>query len=205
MKKVNLIVAGLFLVAGTAGAQSSKWSFDKSHSNIQFSVSHMVISSTTGQFKDYNGTVTAAKEDFSDAVIDFTINVESINTDDAGRDKHLRSEDFFNAEKFPTISFKSKSMTKIADNNYKVRGEFTMMGVTKTIELLAQYGGTVKDPWGNTKAGFKVMGKIDRTEFGLKYNSVIDSGGMMIGEDVTIACNVELMKQAAPAAVNTGM
>lgn len=194
MKTVNLLVAALFVFSIGASAQTAKWSFDKSHSRVQFSVAHMVISNTIGQFKDYSGTVNAGKSDFSDAKVDFTISVASIDTDDEGRDQHLRGEDFFNTEKYPNISFKSKSMTKIDDKRYKLKGDLTMMGVTKPVELIAKYGGTVNDPWGNTKAGFQVVGKIDRTDFGLKYNSKMDTGGLMIGEEVTIACDIELVK-----------
>jgi polyisoprenoid-binding protein YceI len=194
MKKTILILSVVIFAVFSVNAQKTKWTFDKTHSNIQFDISHMVISEVTGQFHEYEGTVLADKEDFSDAKIDFSIDVKSIDTDDGERDGHLQSPDFFDTEKYPKITFKSKSMNKVADNQYKLTGDFTMLGVTKEITLDAKYGGTVTDPYGNIKAGFKVTGTIDRTDFGLKYNSVMDTGGLMIGEEVTITCRVELLK-----------
>jgi len=154
----------------------------------------MVISEVSGQFQEYQGTVVTSKKDFSDAIIDFSIDVKSIDTDNEDRDKHLRSADFFDVEKYPKITFKSKKMKKVGENQYKLTGDFTMHGVTKEITLDVKYGGTVTDSYANIKAGFKITGVIDRTEFGLKYNSPMDSGGLMIGEEVTIACKVELVK-----------
>lgn len=195
MKKVKLISAVLLIAALSASAQKTTWSFDKTHSKVQFDISHMVISEVSGRFLDYEGTVLADKGDFSDAKIDFSIDVKSIDTDDEKRDQHLRSPDFFDAAQYPKITFKGKSMKKIGENKYKLTGDFTLHGVTKTIELNVVYGGTVKDPYGNIKAGFKVTGVINRTDFGLKYNSIIDSGGLMIGEEVTIICKFELIKK----------
>lgn len=195
MKKIKLISAVLLITALSVSAQKTKWSFDKTHSKVQFDISHMVISEVSGRFQKYEGTVLADKDDFSDAKIDFSIDVKSIDTDDEKRDQHLRSPDFFDAAKYPKITFKSKSMKKVGENKYKLTGDFTLHGVKKTIELDVVYGGTVKDPYGNIKAGFKVTGVINRTDFGLKYNSIIDSGGLMIGEEVTITCKFELIKQ----------
>jgi len=193
MKTINFILA--FFIVLSVSAQDSKWDFDKSHSKVTFSVSHMMISEIEGNFSKYSGTVLSDKSDFSDASVDFTIDVSSINTEDAGRDKHLISADFFNVEKYPSIIFKSKTMKKNGKDKYIMTGDLTMLGVTKTVTLDVKYGGTVKDPWGNTKAGFKISGVINRTLWGLRYNSVMDSGNMMVGENVTIECNVELKKQ----------
>ena len=194
MKKTTLILCVVMFAAFSAQAQKTTWTFDKTHSKIQFDVAHMVISEVAGQFHEYEGTVLADKDDFSDAIIDFSIAVKSIDTDDGERDGHLQSPDFFDAEQFPNITFVSKSMKKNGKNQYKLTGDFTMHGVTKEITLDVKYGGTVTDPYGNVKAGFKITGIIDRTDFGLKYNSVMDTGGLMIGEDVTITCRVELLK-----------
>ena len=194
MKNAVLILNILFLTIISVSAQETKWSFDKVHSKIQFDVAHMVISEVSGQFQEYEGTVLTSKEDFSDAKIDFSIIVKSIDTDDEKRDGHLQSPDFFDAEKYPNIIFKSNSMKKIGNNQYKLSGDFTMHGVTKKITLAAKYGGTVTDPYGNVKAGFKISGIINRTDYGLKYNSVMDTGGLLIGEEVTIICRVELLK-----------
>jgi len=194
-KKAKLISAVLLIATLSASAQKTKWSFDKSHSKVQFDISHMVIAEVSGQFQDYSGTVLSDKDDFSDAKIDFSIDVKSIDTDDEKRDQHLRSPDFFDAANYAKITFKGKSMKKVGKNKYKLTGDFTLHGVTKTITLDVTYGGTVKDPWGNIKAGFKITGVINRTDFGLKYNSIMDSGGLLIGEDVTITCKVELIKK----------
>lgn len=195
MKKMTAIIAVLTLIVFSATAQKTKWTFDKVHSKIQFDIAHMVISEVTGQFHDYEGEVFSDEKDFSDAKIDFNINVNSIDTDDEKRDGHLKGADFFDAAKYPKITFKSTSMKKAGENRYKLTGDFTMHGVTKAITLDVKYGGTIKDPYGNTKAGFKITGIIDRTDFGLKYNSVMDSGGLMLGEEVIITCKVELVKQ----------
>lgn len=195
MKKLTTILVVLMLTVFSVMAQKTKWTFDKVHSKIQFDVAHLVISEVTGQFQDYEVTVLADKADFSDAKIDFSIDVKSINTNDENRDGHLQSADFFDAAKYPKITFKSKSMTEAGKNQYKLTGDLTMHGVTKTVTFDVKYGGTVTDPYGNVKAGFKITGVIDRTDFGLKYNSVLDSGGLLIGEEITITCNVELLKQ----------
>lgn len=194
MKKTNLLLAGLMLVMFTTTAQTTKWTFDKAHSSIQFDVSHMVISEVTGKFHEYEGTILADKEDFSDAKIDFSIDVKSIDTDNEKRDGHLQSPDFFDVEKYPKITFKSTSIKKVEENQFILTGDFTMHGVTKEITLDVKHGGTITDSYGNIKAGFKISAVIDRTEFGLKYNSVMDAGVLMIGEEVTITCKVELMK-----------
>lgn len=193
MKKTTTLLVAAFAFILSANAQA-KWGFDKSHSSVSFSIAHMVISETTGQFKDYEGTVTASKDDFSDAQVELTIQATSIDTDDEKRDGHLRAPDFFDVEKFPTITFKSTKMEAAGDNMYKLHGELTMHGVTKAVVLDAKYGGTVNDPWGNTKAGFKVSGTLNRTDFDLKYNSVMEAGGLMIGEEVEITCKMELVK-----------
>ena len=193
MKKISLVIAGL-IMAFAVNAQTTKWDFDKSHSKVTFTVAHMMITDVMGSFGKYSGSVLSDKEDFSDAKVTFNIEVSSINTDDSGRDKHLQSPDFFNVEKFPEIAFVSKSMKNVGKGMYKMTGDFTMMGVTKSIVLDVKYAGTVKDPYGNIKAGFKISGTIDRTLWGLKYNSAMDAGGLMIGNDVAILSYVELKK-----------
>lgn len=195
MKKIILSAAVLAMLSMSATAQTTKWSFDKIHSKVQFDVAHLVISEVTGQFKEYDGIVLSDKPDFSDAKIDFSIDVKSISTDDEKRDGHLQSPDFFDVVKYPKIIFKSKSMKKSGNNQYKLSGDMTMHGVTKEVTMDVQYNGTKNDPWGNTKAGFKITGKINRSDFGLKYNSPLDGGGVMIGEEVTVTCKVELLKQ----------
>jgi len=194
MKKTVLFLSIFFLAIIYANAQETKWSFDKAHSKIQFDVAHMVISEVSGQFQEYEGGVVTSKEDFSDARIDFSIAVKSIDTDNEDRDKHLRSADFFDVEKYPQITFSSKEIKNVGKHQYQLTGNLTLHGVTKEVVLDMKYGGTAKDPYGNIKAGFKITGLINRTDFGLKYNSVMETGGILIGEEVTIICKVELIK-----------
>lgn len=191
MKKLSIVIA-LFSVA-LVQAQTN-WNIDPSHSSIRFAVDHMVISEVEGIFSKYEGSVVSEKGDFSDAKINFTVDVNSVNTDNAKRDEHLRGADFFETEKYPKMTFVSTSVTKTGTGKYNLKGKLTLHGVTKEITLSMTYGGTTKDPWGNTKAGLKVTGVINRTDFGLKYNSVMEAGSLMIGEDVTITAKVELVK-----------
>ncbi len=185
----------LFLVITLSYLQAqTKWTFDKAHSKVQFKVTHMVISEVTGQFKNYEGTVETSKDDFSDAKINFSIDVNSIDTDNEQRDNHLKSDDFFNAEKFPKITLVGKSFKKVGDKKYKLTGDLTIRNFTKQVELDVVYNGTVKDPWGNTRAGFRVTGRINRFDYGLKWNALLELGGAVVGENVDIIVDVELLK-----------
>ena len=166
----------------TVSALRTKWAFDESHAKVGFSVSHFGISETEGKFTKFKGEVEAAEPDFSDAKIHFIADVNSINTEDAQRDSHLKSPDFFDSASFPEITFKSKSL------------HATMRGITRQIELDVAYKGTVDDPFGNTKAGFKISGAVDRTEFGLTWNGVLAAGGLLVGNDVYLDINIELLK-----------
>lgn len=185
----------LLLFSSPALAQTT-WQIDKSHSNINFTVSHMVVSETAGKFKFFDGKVVAKSDDFVDSEIEFTIDASSINTEDEKRDGHLKSPDFFDVEKYPKITFKSKSFKKIDEKNYKLIGDLTMHGVTKEVALDVIYNGMAKSPSGVIKAGFKVVGKINRTDFGLKWNKTLDNGGLLVGEDVNFVCNIELDKKS---------
>lgn len=191
MKKLSIVIA-LFSLA-LVQAQTT-WSFDPAHSSIRFAVDHMVISEVEGQFSTYEGSVVSAKSDFSDAKINISIAVNSVDTDNEKRDAHLKSADFFETEKYPKMTFVSTSVEKTGDSKYNLKGNLTLHGVTKEITLVMTYGGTTKDPWGNTKAGLKVTGVINRTDFGLKYNSVLEAGSLMIGEEVAITAKMELTK-----------
>ncbi len=154
----------------------------------------MVISEVEGSFKNYSIDVTSPAADFNGATINFSAQTNSISTDDAGRDKHLMSEDFFYAEKYPTVTFESTAFKKIKDNMYQLTGNLTLHGVTKTVTLDVLYGGTKNDPWGNTKAGFKIRGKINRQDFGLNWKKTTEAGDMVVSDDVSLAINLELVK-----------
>jgi polyisoprenoid-binding protein YceI len=188
------IFAVLLSLSFTVQAQT-KWAIDASHSNIQFSVSHMVVAEVTGRFAEFSGTVITTKDDFTDAKGEVTIKTASVNTDNAKRDEHLKSDDFFDAVKYPEIKFISKSVAKADDDSYLVEGELTMKGITKPIKLEAVYKGQIKDPWGGTRAGWKAKSSLDRFDYGLTWNKLIESGGLVVGRTIELNFNVELVKQ----------
>ena len=167
MKKINFFAILLVLTFTSLSAQT-KWTFDQAHTDVMFSVTHLVISTVTGYFRNSDGSVVTNGNDFNNAKINFTIQTKSIDTDNKKRDEHLRSKDFFYAKKYPEIIFKSTSFKKVEGNNYKLTGNLTMRGITKPVVLNVQYNGMVKDPWGNLKAGFKITGSLNRFDFGLK-------------------------------------
>lgn len=193
MKYISFLMA-IFFVIFSAKAESNKWAFDAAHSSVSFNVNHMVISEVSGQFKKFDGEVLSNKKDFSDAKINFSIDVNSIDTDNEKRDNHLKSPDFFNAKKYAKMTFVSKSFKKINNKNYKLTGDFTLHGVTKTITLDVFLGGVITDPYKNTRAGFKISGKLNRKDFGLKWNMAMEAGGLVVGNEVRITCRVELVK-----------
>ncbi len=182
------------LVTLTLSAQT-KWEIDKGHSNVLFTVTHLIVSEVVGNFKEFAGTFNYTKADFSDATAEFSIDVHSINTDIEKRDAHLKSDDFFNAEKFPKIVFKSKSFKKTGDKSYKITGDLTIRDVTKSVDFDATFGGEVKDPWGNTKSGWKAATTINRLDYKLKWNSLLEAGGAVVGPEVQITFNGEFLKK----------
>lgn len=189
----------LILFVATSQAQNkteSLWVVDKAHSKVGFSVTHLLISEVEGHFKDFDLVVKASKDDFTDAQIDFKARTASIFTDNDKRDEHLRSDDFFNSEKYTEMTFKSKSFKKVSKNKYKLTGDLTIRDVTKEITLDVEYNGTVKDPWGNTKAGFNVTGKLNRFDYGLKWNALTELGGAVVDKIVKLRIHVELTKQS---------
>lgn len=191
MKKLN-VLSVLLLVAGSVVAQTN-WNIDKVHSKIGFSVTHMVVAETEGVFKDYTGTVVSKSDDFNGAEVNFTAKVASINTENERRDGHLKSPDFFDAEKFPEISFKGNLVKE--GNKYKLKGDFTMKGVTKPVEFDVTYGGSI-DTGRGMKAGFKLNGTINRQDYGVTWANKLASGEAVVGDDVQLTIKVELDKQA---------
>lgn len=192
MKKITLLLAGIAL---TISAAAQTWKLDAAHSKIRFSTKYLVISDVDGEFKKYDGTFTSAKDDWSDLKADVTVQVNSINTENEMRDKHLMGDDFFNAEKFPVITFKSKGVKMIEKNKFILSGELTIRDVTKQVEVPLVYGGTVKDPWGNIKAGFKATGTINRKDYNLKYKDAAATGEAVVGDDVDFTIDAVLIKQ----------
>lgn len=194
MKTLKSIIVLLLLTATFVHGQSN-WEIDKSHSKIGFSVSHLVISEVDGNFSEFDGSLVSTGADFENAKIEFSANTASINTDNEKRDNHLKADDFFGAEKFPKLTFVSKSFKKVDGKNYKLVGDLTIKDVTKEVELGVVLNGTIKDPWGNTKAGFTLKGEINRFDYNLKWSKALEAGGLVVGENVEIIGKLELAKK----------
>lgn len=173
----------------------AQWAIDAAHSEIQFKVKHLMISTVTGSFGTFSGSATTESDDFSNAQISFTAATASIVTGQADRDNHLRSADFFDAEQYPEVSFTSSAMKKVSGDNFELTGTLSMHGVSKEVTLNAEFLGINKDPWGNTKAGFELTGKINRKDFGLNWNAALETGGVLVGEEVKLIANVQLARQ----------
>jgi polyisoprenoid-binding protein YceI len=174
---------------------TTKWVLDPMHSEVQFKVKHLVISTVSGFFKTFEGELITENEDFTGAEIDFSLDVNSIDTTQPQRDEHLKSAEFFDAATYPKISFKSTSFTADGDD-YKLAGNLTIKDVTKPVTLAVEYGGSAGDFYGNTKAGFEVTGKINRKEFGLTWDGVTEAGSIVVGEDIKLIMNIQFAKQA---------
>jgi len=180
----------------TATATTTKWGLDKAHSEIQFKAKHMMISTITGEFKDYDVSIETEGEDFTTAKITYSANVASIATGNEQRDGHLRTNDFFNPEQFPKVTFVSTSVVKKGDGKYTLIGDVTLRDVTKPISLDVEFEGMVIDPWGNTKYGYSINGKLNRKDFGLNWNVITEAGGILVGEEIKINASVQISKIA---------
>ena len=174
----------------------AKWALDPTHAEIQFKIRHLMITSVTGSFGKFNATIETADDNFDTSKINFTAEVDSITTNNEQRDGHLKSADFFEASKHPTLSFVSTNFEKLSGENYTLHGDLSFHGVTKNIALNVEHGGVIKDPWGNTRTGFTVEGKIYRKDFGLVWNAATEAGGVVLGEDVKLHASVEFVKQS---------
>jgi len=174
--------------------ENIKWEIDPSHSEVLFKIKHLEIATLTGRFDEIAGNV-EAEDDFENAVFSFTANVSSINTNDKNRDLHLKGTDFFDAEKFPKIAFCSTKFKRIGDTAFEIIGKLTIKETTKPTILQIEYNGTNVDHWGNTKAGLKLKGIINRKDYGMVWNAAIESGGVLISEEVRINANIELIKR----------
>lgn len=176
---------------------STKWSVDPAHSTLSFKVKHLMIASVSGSFKNFSADVETEGTDFTTARIHLKAEIASIDTHNTQRDGHLRSSDFFEAEKFPDLNFESTRIEKLDEENYQLTGNLTMKGVTKPVKLKMEYGGSTKDPWGGERAGFVVTGKINRTDWGINFNALLETGGVMLSEEIKINSEIQLVRQAA--------
>lgn len=171
----------------------SNWILDKDHSEIEFRVKHMMISNIKGQFQEFDITLNVPNNDLTNASAEAIINTASVDTKNSQRDDHLRSGDFFDSEKFPKITFKSTNFEKVDGEDYKLTGDLTIQDTTKSIVLNVEYGGIAADPWGNQKAGFSFNGKIKRSEFGLTWNAALETGGVMVSDEVRINGEIQFV------------
>ncbi|MDF2158664.1 YceI family protein [Algoriphagus sp. CAU 1675] len=174
--------------------KTAKWIIDPTHSEVSFKVKHLVISTVTGYFKKFEGYAESSSEDFDGATVGFTADIDSIDTNQSDRDNHLKSADFFDAANHPKLTFEGK-ISNIG-GEYKLIGELTMRATTKTVELDLEFGGVVGDPFGQTKAGFEISGKVNRKDYGLAWSAVTEAGSVVVSDQVRLLLNVQLVKQA---------
>ena len=173
----------------------TKWEIDHAHSEIAFKVKHLMIVNVKGVFTEYNASIYTTGQDFMTAEVDFWMNPNSLKTNDEKRDAHLRSSDFFDVEHHKEITFRSNSIEKVNDDQYELWGDLAIKGITKKIKLDVEFGGVQKDPWGGERAGFTITGKVNRKDWELNWNTILESGGVLVGDTVTIACEAELVKK----------
>ncbi|MCZ6801163.1 MAG: YceI family protein [Nitrospirae bacterium] len=179
-------------------AEMARWNVDHAHSTVGFQVTHMVISKTSGKFTEYSGFIEMDSVTQKVKAIETIIQTKSVFTDHQKRDKHLRSPDFFDVEKFPTMTYRMKSYKKTGDT-FTAVGDLTLLGITKEITLVGTMNGVAKDPWGNTRAGFTGEGTINRKDYGMKFSGTLDNGGLLVGDEVTIKLEMEVIKEKLPA------
>ena len=198
MNRKLFAVAALSLLAALP-ASAETYTIDAGHSEVGFKVRHLV-SNVRGRFNDFSGTINMDPKNVQASSVEFRIKADSIDTNQADRDKHLRTEEFFFVEKYPEITFKSDSVKPAGKNKYNVTGTLTMRGVSKKVTLPVTFTGEVKDPWGNTKAGFETATTLNRKDYGIVWNKAVDNGGVILGDDVAIEINLETQKQTPKAA-----
>lgn len=174
---------------------TTKWSVDPSHSEIGFKVKHMMFTNVSGSFQKFDASIETEDDNFENAKIEFSGDVDSITTGNADRDTHLLSPDFFDASSFPKLTFSATSFKKQNEGEYELKGDLTLHGVTKPVKLDVEFGGLAKDPWGNVKAGMSLSGKINRKDWGLNWNSALEAGGVLVGEEVKLNIELQFVKQ----------
>jgi polyisoprenoid-binding protein YceI len=195
MKRLLVSVATVIALALPALASATTWNIDPDHSNVGFKVRHLMVSNVKGSFEKHTGVVTINDKDITKSRVDVSIDTASVNTNVAKRDEHLRSSDFFDVAKYPTMTFVSKKVAKAGKGKLKVTGDLTLHGVTKEVVLdVDALSKESKDPWGNTRSGTVATTKINRKDFGLVYNAVLETGGVAVGEEVTINLEIEMIK-----------
>ena len=177
------------------------WVIDASHSQVTFTVRHMMISNVRGRFETFSGSVDFNEQDPAKSSVDVAIETASVNTRDEKRDGHLKSGDFFEAEKYPQLTFKSKRVQKTSESTGRITGDLTIRGVTKEVVLEVEYNGQAKSPWGTTSAGFTASTKINRKDWGLNWNVALETGGLLVGDEVKIDIELEIVKQPEAQAV----
>ena len=180
----------------TQALTRTKWSLDPSHSQIGFKVKFLMVTNIRGVFNEYNGSIYTTGDNFSDAEIDLWIDPASISTGDARRDTHLKSPDFFDAENFEEMRFRGNTLKRINESEYVLHGDLSIKEVTKRIKLDVEFNGIIKDTWGGKRAAFVVSAKISRRDFGLTWNTTLETGGVMVGDEVAIECEIQLIQQA---------
>ncbi|MBC7846325.1 MAG: YceI family protein [Flavobacterium sp.] len=171
------------------------WALDPAHSEIGFKVKHMMFTNVSGNFTKFDASVETESDSFDNAKFSFQGITDSITTGNKDRDAHLLSADFFNAATFPEITFASTSFSKIDEGEFELTGDLTLHGITKPVQLNTEFGGLAKDPWGNTKAGFSITGKINRKDWGLNWNSALETGGVLVGEEIKLNFELQFIKQ----------
>jgi polyisoprenoid-binding protein YceI len=172
------------------------WNIDGAHSDIHFSIRHMLVSKVRGRFGSYSGTLVLDDGDLAGSTLDVTIDASSIDTGTQQRDDHLRSADFFDVAKFPSLRYRSRRIERLDEEHYRVIGDLTIRDVTREVALDVESGGRAKDPWGNERAGFSGKATIDRKEFGLRWNQALETGGFLVGDKVEIGLEIEAVKAA---------
>lgn len=196
-KKCAVIALALMLTAGMT--QAATWSFDKAHSSVGFSVRHMVISRTTGNFDDFEGVLEFDGENLASGKVELTVQMASVDTDDEKRDGHLKTGDFFDVEKYPTMVFKSTKVSNVKGSSFQLVGILTLKGVSKEVTFDCEFNGSLKDPWGNTRAGFSAETEINRQDFNVSFSKILDNGGLMVSDMVTINLEIEAIQAAEQA------
>lgn len=174
---------------------TTKWAIDPAHSEIGFKVKHMMFTNVSGKFEAFDATIVTEDDNFENASIGFSAEINSIDTHNTDRDNHLKSADFFDADNHPKLTFKASSFTKTDDHNYELAGDLSLRGVTKSVKFPVEFSGLMKDPWGNTKVGLNISGKINRKDWGLNWNSALETGGVLVSEEVLLDIELQLIKQ----------